>query len=1404
MSTLYEVSSLIALVMNRPNAFSQVIGILNRGNTIDVISISGSYAYFKYNNNDAYVKKNNLKIINTQPIEVKGSVIIKYLDINTQNEVYASETINNITLGTYKYDAKIIYGYKIENSSSQSVTLTESNANQTITFYYSKILGTVTINYIDENTNASIYQSTVIENLNLGTYTYGSISISGYSLNDSTTKSVTLTEASPKATITFKYREILGSVVVKYISNSSSSNLLPQETFTNLKLGTYTYSSKYISGYSLVSNSTQTVTLSDTTPNAEVIFKYNELLGSVTIKYIDSSSSKELEPSTVISNLFLGTYSYTAKSFEGYNLSDESTKSVTLSDTNLDAIVTFTYSKILGSVTIKYIDRSSLIEISPSKVIDKLELGSYSYNAVSIDGYNVSDDTTKTIILTSTNPNQVITFSYSKILGEVIIRYIEEGTDIDISEKTIYENLELGTYKYSAKSIDGYNVDMLEQSVTITDTTPKETIIFSYSEILGSVTIKYLDSSTLAEIYPSTTISNVVLGSYTYDSITIDGYEIISNSSISITLTSSEPNRTISFKYNKIQIDIPADLNWNEVPYISTYYIKPVVEPGEEVFIDYYITDYYYKEYLEEDYSETFTVIVRVEGQEDKLYPNLKAGDHQVSLGSFTNECEQKFSILCTDKYGRNSHELFNFFLVRKPMVWNEYVMTEEDLKTYNIKNTDNYEVKKIINLSSLTTINSTTIKAALVEAAKNIIPESKTYVCVIADTTGDGNPDNWWGENQVVYATDYNKDVVLQESTSTRKGLQQLLDDKKANGYNKLILLPGIYRIDHQQQIIIPTEFTLDMNGSTLKQNQFVGSSSTMISLSPNAFNSHLINGKIIGDYFSHDYVNSNNNSEWVNGIGMSSCYYSSFENLKINDITGYGCATGRGDRYYNVKYVGTTAPGDIERTTGNNVQSSNRTVSDFADLGDNNKLDYIVISRYLGYQGRSGDCWNIIVHFYDESKKYIKSIDSYQYRRIRIPKGSKYIKVTLLSSTISNDLAIYYFALPYHCTISNIEFNNIRCVGLAQSAMNDMLINSNSFTNCGQSAAKCAYDAEDGWDMMQDVTFKNNVFNYNPNNHFLTCAGHNFIVDGQHGGKMYIWNRTRSLVVKNCNNVDITLQGGGKENIIGHGVYKVFNNTFTKGNVVNNLSKNNIIIEGLGGLVSNSTLGSLGVNKYGISESIYRNCIIKPSDSFLGYISNITMINCNFNPNNSFNTEYYFVLNNSSNTTRLFENCNFYGNYSLGVSGGTSSPTYTTFKNCYFENSHVTIDTLRLKAGDLTLFENCEFNYKNNYFIYVGPNAYDSGYFDTVKFDSCIINNSDNVNKSFIYCYAKPNGNFIFNSCSISIPPTIILLDGYNTNIDKITNLIFTFNNSPLPKDIKLISDYFKNNSNIKFNIL
>jgi len=1283
MSTLYEVSSLTAIVMNKPNMFSQVLGILNKGDQIDVISISKSWAYFKYNNINGYVKKGNLKMLNTEPIEAKGSVTLKYIDITTNNEIYPSEIINNLNLGNYSYEERIIYNYKLQNDSTQSVNLTEEDPDQVIIFYYNQVLGTITIKYIDTNVNTDIFEPKTIENLSLGTYTYGAINISGYILSDNETKTVTITETSPNAIITFKYTEILGTVTIRYIDNSSSTELLKADTFTDLKLGTYSYTYKDISGYSLANDSTQTIELTNGNHDVEIKFKYNELLGSITIKYIDSSSLTEIGTTTVISNLSLGTYSYTAKSFEGYEVIGDSSQSVTLNDSNLNPIISF-----------------------------------------------------------------------------------------------------------------------------------------NYSGISGNITIQYLDSSALAEISPSTTISNIALGSYTYDAIYIDNYEIDGDSSISITLTTTNPNQTISFKYNKIEI--PDDLNWNEVPYISTYYIKPVVKPDEEVFIDYYITDYYYKEYMEkynlkeDDWgndnwtekawnNETFTVTVRVEGQDDKLYHYLKAGDHKVSLGRFPAEGEQKFSIVCTDKYGRNSHELFNFFLVQGDIEVKEYIMTEDDLVTYNIKNIDDYEVKKIIDLSALTNKNSTTVKSALVEAAANIIPESKTYVCLIADTTGDGTPDNWWTENQVVYSSDYDKNSVLQEATNTRKGLQQLLDDKKATGYNKLKLLPGTYRIDHQQQIYIPTEFTLDMNGATLKQNQFTGNQSLMIDLN-NTFNSHVINGVIEGDYFIHDYTNSTNNSEWVNGISIDGeSKYSSFENLTIKDITGYGSSNGIADSrdgklgytYTSPKSIGNTFKiGDVSRNTGLDITSTTRTTSDYIDISSYSNIAYLSVSVYLGYQGNPCGTWNLICHFYDENKNFIISIDSYQYRRITIPKSSKYVRVTILNTSYPTNLSIQYFRIPTHCSFKNIKYENCRCVGMANAAMKDMLIESCEFINSGQSSAKCALDAEDGWDMMQDVTFKNNKFNYNPNNHFLTCAGHNFIVDGQVGGQLYMWERTRSSVIKNCINVSLSVQSGGKDTIVKHGVYKIYNNHFSFGKSANNLIKNNYCDQYLSGKLFNSTIGSLS----NCDNSSYEKCIVNVSNDFLGYLTNITMKDCDFTPSNNFTGRYRLSFNRGHSNSYNFTNCKFYGKCSLTNHNGFYAGN---FINCIFDDVNI-YPNVSANSDDIITFENCSLKYGEKNFIYYSPSSGTTPVSTNIFFKNCIITNLDNNLNSFIYANAKPNGSCSFINCIISIPENLVLLDSYPTYLNLLQSYNLAFNNSPLPQNITLLSKTLKDNKNITITII
>ena len=883
----------------------------------------------------------------------------------------------------------------------------------------------------------------------------------------------------------------------------------------------------------------------------------------------------------------------------------------------------------------------------------------------------------------------------------------------------------------------------------------------------------------------------------------IDGYSISEDASKTVILTEENPNQTIIFKYSKIVPEV--DVNINEVPYISTYYIKPVVKPGEEVFIDYYITDYYHKEYLEEDFSEKFTVTIRVEGQADRIYSNLKAGNHVISLGSFSKEGEQKFSILCTDKYGRNSHELFNYFLVRNDVVVKEYVMTEADLITYNIKNTDDYEQKIYVKVDKLT---DTTVGTNIETVANTTTVPSKKYICFIGTTETDSNgntimqstPARFWLNTIVKYSDDYDKAAVLQEATNTRIGLQKLLDDKKAAGYNKVKLLPGTYRIDHQLQIYIPTQFTLDMNNATFKLNQFTGNKALMVDLN-NTFNSHVINGTIEGDYYSHDYT-SPDNPEWVMGISIGGeSKYSSFENLIVKDITGYGGGNGiaisRDGLYYtytNPKQLKDTFKlKDIDRNTGADIESKNRTTSDFVEIEGYDDIGYLSISRYLGYQGNPCGTWNIIAHFYDENKNFIQSIDGYLYRRISVPKNSRYIRVTILNEDYPTDLSIQYFRVPTHCAFKNVKFENCRAVGLAQAAMNNMLVENCEFTRSGQTLAKCAYDAEDGWDMMQDSTIKNNKFYNNPYSNFLTCAGHNFMVDGQIGGVVSMGERTRSVVIKNCDNVKLDLQGGGKDTIVRHGVYRVHDNMVTGGTVANNLSKNLNCTGTLAGLVSDSTLVGLA------NGSNYNRCTININSDFLGYLSSITMTNCIINPSPNLASRYRISFNGGHLTDNYFEDCIFNGKSALSNHNSFYSGT---FIGCDFEDT-IICPNVTANSDDLISFTNCNFGYSDSNFIYYSPFAYTQGTFSQIVFNNCTIKNLDNNTKSLVYAYARPNGYCNFNNCTITIPPTLTIFDGARSNAGYITGYTINFNNSPLPSTIKAISDEYATNTNIKVNI-
>ncbi|WP_053984376.1 right-handed parallel beta-helix repeat-containing protein [Niameybacter massiliensis] len=525
---------------------------------------------------------------------------------------------------------------------------------------------------------------------------------------------------------------------------------------------------------------------------------------------------------------------------------------------------------------------------------------------------------------------------------------------------------------------------------------------------------------------------------------------------------------------------IEKKININEVPYIANYYIQPIVDSSENVIINYYVTDYLQQEYRENNYSETFRLLYWIDEKKYEI-SGIKAGDNTVDLGKIELG-EHLLAFQVVDRYGCKSHRLFNEIM---------------------IIDTQQVEMEK----------------------------ESLTYIVTELDLDNFG----------------IKKDDT--EPKATTEGINSLIQHAIEMNYKKIIIPEGRYRISENTPVLLEQlkNFILDMNGATFKLNPNALESAMIVKLQ-DCYNCHVVNGIIEGEWSEHDFNNAPGQSEGVHGVTINGGKYNSFEDLVVKDITGYGTCTLFGRSNVVGNEVGFDfALGDIQE--GVWMESSERYSSkNFLTLASNKynykEKGYFQIGAYLGYQGNVTDNWVYKATFYDTNKNYLDTIEGYAYRRLYVPKLAEYVRITLFSAN-EPDSKIQIFALntPLNCTFKNIEHNNIRAVGMAPTSFVNLLVEGCTFENCGYTLGKCAFDAEDGWDLMQDLTFRRNIFKKNPYNYFLICAGHNLIIEDNEAIGIYAWERSRSYVVRNNRLTNTsTLR---YETIKRSGYTRIYNNT-------------------------------------------------------------------------------------------------------------------------------------------------------------------------------------------------------------------------------------------------------------------
>jgi hypothetical protein len=488
----------------------------------------------------------------------------------------------------------------------------------------------------------------------------------------------------------------------------------------------------------------------------------------------------------------------------------------------------------------------------------------------------------------------------------------------------------------------------------------------------------------------------------------------------------------------------------NQAPYISYYYIEPKVNMHQQAKIEYYVTDYWHKDYVEDDDSERFTVDYWVNGDRTTL-KNVRAGDNSITLPKLPKG-KVLFAIQCADSKGRESHRLFQEFLIVDPR--------EEE------------------------------------------IPKSK------------------------IYQADLNKFGVSNNDTNpaaTTAGLTAMLQWASDNNYRKVVLPQGIYRLSEKEPVKMATKLTLDMNGSRFKLNPSASDNLEMFHIT-DCFDSHVINGEFEGDLAQHDY-SKNTNPEHVHGVLLGGyAEYCSFENIKVHNIVGYGTITSMtgSKKGYTTKTVAVKdlQAGDIDKR-GNLISSTSRaTTKGMIDIsGFQDGPGYFQMGVYLGYQGNPAGKWQYKAHFYDENEKYVETITGFMYRRVYPPKAAKFVKITTFTADTPTSLKLFDFHQPYNCSFINVQHEDVRCVGMAPSGFTNLLVDGCTFDNCGWAQAKCAFDSEDGWDMMQDLTFRNNVFGAkkkNRFNEFITPDGVDYVVENNVMSPG-IYGRTKSTVFRN-----------------------------------------------------------------------------------------------------------------------------------------------------------------------------------------------------------------------------------------------------------------------------------------------
>ena len=493
-------------------------------------------------NTSGIVERENIEVIYYYK-KTSAGIEVKYIDQVTKEEIADSVTKTGLEKDPYTTEAKDIDDYVL--------VFTPDNANGemavdkiTIVYEY-RLLSDVTTKYIDENTNQEIVTA-ITETYKEGdTYTTEKKSFEGYTFTKDTKNTSGVVERE-NIEVIYYYKKISAGVEVKYIDQVTKAEIATPNEYSGLEKDPYTTTPKEVVGYELVlipDNASGEMTVDKIT----VVYEYR-LLSNVTTKYIDENTNIEIVEAVVDTYKEGDTYTTEKKSFDGYTFTkDSGNLSGIVERENIEVI--YYYKKLAAGIEVKFIDQVTGEEIATSVTKTGLENDPYTTEPKEVDGYELvvipKNSTGKMKVEKTT-----IIYEYRK-LSDVVTRYIDENTGLEIVDSVQNTYKEGDTYTTEKKSFDGYTFTKDTNNTKGTVQREDIEVIYYYKKTSAGIEAIYIDQVTGEEIAESVVKTGLENDAYTTEAKKIDGYELVVtplNANGKMTVDKI----TIKYKYRKL------------------------------------------------------------------------------------------------------------------------------------------------------------------------------------------------------------------------------------------------------------------------------------------------------------------------------------------------------------------------------------------------------------------------------------------------------------------------------------------------------------------------------------------------------------------------------------------------------------------------------------------------------------------------------------------------------------------------------------------------------------------------------------------------------------------------------------------------------------------------------------